>query len=104
PSELAFRRKIADLPSAAILLAGTTWESLYRGALSSNSGRGALYPGAVDIEPLPASPPTLPVAGNLDGWTATATGKWVILDPERGRFKVLTGPPDDVLKVSYVYA
>jgi hypothetical protein len=104
-SETELRSYIAALPSQAALLFAPVYRALLDGALVSDCGKAALLPAAIEITlvPGPAVPPALTVAGNLSNWLATAPNKSLIVDPERGRFKVLGAAPAGPLSAHYCY-
>jgi hypothetical protein len=103
-SEAALRARIATLPSQASLLMPPVYRAILNGALSADCGKSALLPDAVEVAiagiPVPAA---MTVAGNLGDWTANPAGKKLIIDPERGRFKLLPGAPAGAASVAYHY-
>ncbi|MEM9194914.1 MAG: hypothetical protein AAGF12_37390 [Myxococcota bacterium] len=105
-SEVALREHFDSFANAAELLAPATFATIREEALVEASGLHALYPGALRVEPVAGNPISREgvAAGNLDGWTATAPGKVVIVDPERGRFALSSPPPSSIeVRATYHY-
>ncbi|HEX6324502.1 MAG TPA: hypothetical protein VFZ36_12305 [Vicinamibacterales bacterium] len=73
--------------------------------LGDSDARNALVPAAIGVDlgggvPEPAATTG---AANLGDFTATAAGKTLLVDPERGRFKVLGAAPAGPVSVDYHY-
>jgi hypothetical protein len=101
--EARLRERLAALPSSAALLAGATYDAILHGAITEDSSKRHLLPEALAVALAPSMTvaPARTVAGNLAGWGATASGKSLIVDPERGRFKLLGGVPAGPVQVTY---
>jgi hypothetical protein len=102
------RDQLSIMPSSAVFLATTTYDTILEGAITADSGkRNLLLPSdpALAIALSPPSPP-IPaeriVAGNLSDWSALAASKDAIVDPDRGRFKLFgAGPVAAAVRVEY---
>jgi len=101
PTEDALHDHLATLtaPTVAILMASGVYDALRAGALIDECGKQALWPSAVEIVPTPSAPgPSSPVrrermaAAGLGDWTLTAAAVDALVDPGRGRFKLLAPP------------
>jgi hypothetical protein len=104
-SEGRLREMLELLDHSADILLAAIYERLLAGALVEECGKHALMPDAVAVEEAPGAtvPPERTVAGNLEGWTGNAPGKRVVIDPERGRFLFIGGPPGAGSTASYHY-
>ncbi len=103
-SESAFRAGVAGLPSQAALLQPTVYRAILDGALVTDCGKAALLPASIEVDVAGTAVSITPtVAGNLGDWTANPTGKSLVIDPERGRFKFTGGAQSRTVTVSYHY-
>lgn len=103
--EARLRTTLSLLANSADFLAPAAYQTILGGSLVDDCGQAALLPESVAVEEAPGAvvPVTATVAGDLSGWTATAPGKTLVIDPERGRFLFLNGPPAAGSTVSYYY-
>lgn len=96
PDEPRFRRALPQLT-------GLQLNQVLAAALAPDCGKAALIPSAVRVEQGGILvPPARTAAGSLAGWSATAAGKRLVIDPERGRLLFLTNIPNRV-SVDYWY-
>jgi hypothetical protein len=103
-SEAALLARIATLPSQASLLLPPVLGAILDGALVSDCGKAALLPAAVAVDIGGVTVPvSLTTAGTLDDWSSNPAGKELVIDPERGRFKLLAGAPAGLVTASYHY-
>lgn len=104
-SEARLRTTLSLLTNSAEFLAPAAYQTILAGSLVEDCGKAALLPESVAVEEAPGTvvPVTETVAGDLSAWAATAPGKTLVVDPERGRFLFLGGPPDAGSTVSYYY-
>jgi hypothetical protein len=100
-SEQELRRVLGAMlgaPPSALL-----FDELLRRALVDDCGKSNLIPRAVSVELSPGT--TLPIerttAGSLATWTASAPGKDLVIDPERGRLLFLGTLPTGPVTISY---
>jgi hypothetical protein len=102
-----------SLGSAAVLTGAAVLAEILRQSLVQDSGKSALLPSYV--QPGSLLPKSIRVtdagveitsdqvvAGNLASWTTKATGKRLVIDPDRGRLLFL-GPAPGTVKVEYNY-
>jgi hypothetical protein len=105
-SESRLHNALAVLPTSVELLGSLVHPVLLKLALISDCGKSALLPKSVRVESPPGTEVAkeLIVSGNLSAWTATAAGKELVIDPERGRMR-FTGaaPPAATPRVGYYY-
>jgi hypothetical protein len=93
------------MPSQAELLGAAVYPAILRLTLSADCGKDALLPGSIIVE----SPPGTVVSkefivpGDLSQWMATAPGKQLVIDPQRGRLLLLGAAPAAVPRVGYSY-
>ena len=111
--EAALRRRLTDLPSAAVLTAPAMFAAVMGEALVPECGKAALVPrdlpgdGSVSVEETPGTlvPREMLGAGRLDGWTSAATDRRVVVHPELGRLLFVGPAPDpSLVRVSYATA
>lgn len=104
-SEARLRSALAGLPHATDLLAPGIYQPLLAGSLVDDCGLRRLWPDALRVvEPPDGVERRRVAAGDLAGWSATAAGKRLIVDPERGRLLFLGSPPAaEEIAVSYHY-
>lgn len=108
--ERRLRDGLSLLPSAALFLGAGVFDLILESSLVEDCGKHALVPvtadeeGALWIAPDGTAivPRARVVAGNLEDFSLTVNGKDAIVDPERGRFKLL-GPAPDPLAVRVAY-
>jgi hypothetical protein len=106
PSEIRMHDALAAMPTRAELLSAPVYTALLRLALIHDCGKNALLPKSILVESPPGTviPTELIVSGNLGTWTATATGKELVIDPERGRLLFIgAAPPAVTPAVGYCY-
>jgi len=106
PSEARLRDALTAMPTHVELLSTAVYNQLLKLALIDDCGKSGLLPGSISVEsPLgTAVDPSLIVSGNLAGWTASAPGKELVIDPERGRMLFVgAGPPPPAPAVNYFY-
>jgi hypothetical protein len=104
PSEAAFLARITSLPSQTALLQPAVYHAILDGALVADCGKMALLPASIEVDVAGiATPVALTTAGNLADWAAAPTGKSLVIDPERGRFKFTAGAPAGAVTVTYHY-
>jgi hypothetical protein len=111
--EARLRDGLSLLPSAVVFLGAGVFDQILEGALVADCGKNALVPtsaalpGALWIAPTGAAilPRARVVAGDLGDFTLTVPDKDAIVDPERGRFKLLQAiaPPSAGARVAYHY-
>jgi hypothetical protein len=106
--EQRLRDQLAGMANAAEFLAAAHYDAILREAITADSGKhNLLLPldpalAIATAPPAPAIAPEHMVAGNLADWSATAAGKEVVVDPDRGRFKLLgAAPTADAVRVEY---
>jgi hypothetical protein len=99
---------LTSMANAALFLATATYDAILKRSITADSAkRNLLLPSepALTITPAPPGPPIAAertVAGNLSNWTAAAANKDAIVDPDRGRFKLLgAAPTADAVRVGY---
>jgi hypothetical protein len=104
-SEQQLRTWLGTLPSSAALLAGAVFDQILAGALVEECGKRALWrKEALEVSVAGVVPPgEHVVAGNLALWAAVPAGKELLIDPDRGRFRLAAGPVAGTVRVSYVY-
>jgi hypothetical protein len=103
-SEQSLRARIATLPSQASLLVPAVLHAILDGALVDDCGKSALLPAAIAVDLAgTAIQPVLSTAGSLDDWSSNPPDKSLVIDPERGRFKLLAGAPAGPVTVTYCY-
>lgn len=103
-SEAALRARIATLPSQTSLLVAPVIRAILEGALVADCGKAALLPDAIEVDVGgSAAPVALTTSGSLDDWSANPPNKDLVIDPERGRFKLLAGAPAHPVTVDYHY-
>ncbi|MGA9772091.1 MAG: hypothetical protein WBV94_23870 [Blastocatellia bacterium] len=73
--------------------------------LSSYVSPGSMQPKSIHVETTPGAEVTAEkiTSGNLENWTGAATGKRLIIDPERGRMLFLGVAPAATLRADYYY-
>lgn len=104
-SESDLRDALSMLASHAELLSAAVYGALVKAALIADCGKSALLPGSISVE----SPPGTGIdasqitAGDLTSWTSTATGKELVIDPQRGRLLFIGAAPAVTPKVNYFY-
>jgi hypothetical protein len=113
PTEDALHDHLLTLtaPTVATLTAAGNFDRLRAGALIAVCGKAALWPHAVEVVPTPSAPgPSSPVrrervaAAGLGDWTLTAANVDALVDPNRGRFKLLTPPAAPAgVRVTFAY-
>jgi hypothetical protein len=97
----ALHRQLAAMVHAAELLVNLA--AIVRDALVEECGKHELYPASVAIEIGGADVPRDQIAAaNLATWAATSAGLTALIDPDRGRGKLLGGVPAPVV-VRYHY-
>ena len=104
-SENRLQNTFDTLVNSAELLDPGVYLPLIRSAIIDDCGKKALLPDAVQVivaQPEGEVPREQIVAGNLSNWSASAPGKRLVIDAERGRFLFLDGGVGDVT-VSYHY-
>ncbi|MBK9036235.1 MAG: hypothetical protein IPL61_34160 [Myxococcales bacterium] len=103
-TEDALHDFLAVAVNAATLLAPGNYDELRAVALIDDCGKRALWGDAVDVRTPAAIARARVSAANLAGFTATAAFVDLLVDPVRGRGKLLAAPadPDDV-RVAYAY-
>ena len=103
--EQQLRTLISALPSSAVLLAGAVFDQILAGALVEECGKRALWrPEALEVAVAGVVPPgEHVVAGHLGAWGAVPAGKELLIDPDRGRFRLAAAPAIGSVRVTYVY-
>jgi hypothetical protein len=114
-SEARLQETIETFNSSAELFGDDIFFSLLRKATIEDCGKKALLPGAVEpgsVEPGAVEVDEDPAgvvareriaSGDLSDFTTSASGKRLVIDPERGRFLFLGDPPPGKVKVTYHY-
>ena len=103
-SESALLARIATLPAQASLLLPPVMQAILDGALVVDCGKAGLLPAAVKVEVGGAAIPVGPTtSGSLDDWSNAPPNKQLVIDPERGRFKLTAGAPAAPVTVDYHY-
>jgi hypothetical protein len=93
------RDQLSIMVNAAVFLATATYDAILKGAITAESAKGHLLREADPALSIATAPPAAPiaaeriVAGNLSSWTPTAPNKDAIVDPDRGRLKLLGAAP-----------
>ena len=96
PDESRFRRRLP-------LLNGLQLHKVLAAALAPDCGKAALIPAAVRVKQGGnLVPRERTAAGSLAAWKASASGKRLVIDPERGRLLFLANVPDGI-SVDYWY-
>jgi hypothetical protein len=117
PSEARLRESLAALPSGATFTTSPVFDAIVDQALVQDCAKSILLPSSeppgstrpksIRVRPTPGVeiPGHLIASANLGNanWAAPAPGKSLVIDPERGRMRFLTGPPPDTLRVDYQY-
>ncbi len=114
PDESSLQAALANLNRPA-LLTTTVNRAILKGALIEDCGKSALLPSyappgsqqpkSIRVETSPGNEveSDRAAAGNLANWTTAATGKRLVIDPERGRMLFIGSAPGAGLKVDYHY-
>ncbi|MEO1515432.1 MAG: hypothetical protein AAFV95_10475 [Bacteroidota bacterium] len=86
-------------------LTADQWPVLLRHTLAEDCGKNALWPLSVSIQSEGnALPIELLQAANLEAWNISPPAeKWLIVDPERGRFRFVNDPVPPSLSATYHY-
>ncbi|WP_437779045.1 hypothetical protein [Sorangium sp. So ce1097] len=104
--EERLRDHLSTSLSAPELLSASNYDRILAGAIVDACGKSALLPKAITVAPDGVTPivPAHIVAGNLATFGLMAAGKELVIDPERGRLKLLGAPPAAAqIRVSYWY-
>lgn len=104
-SEQNFQRAVRQWASSVDTSSESLqWRAVLARTLVQECGRNKLVPEAVEVNaPGIESRPELMVAANLENWTASAPGKDLAVDPERGRFRLLKALSVDSKDISVTY-
>lgn len=103
-SEKDLEGALKVLRSAPVLLDPTVYSRLLSKALVPDCGKAALVRDAIVVkEAGNLVPVEATVSGSLADWSATAPGKRLVIDPERGRLLFLGAAPARPVTVSYHY-
>ncbi|WP_428667485.1 hypothetical protein [Reyranella sp.] len=103
-SESALLARIATLPSQASLLLPPVMRAILDGALVADCGKAGLLPAAAKVDVGgTAIPVALTTSGSLDDWSNAPPNKQLVIDPERGRLKLMAGAPAAPVTVDYHY-
>jgi hypothetical protein len=105
-SERRLRGQLAAMAHAADYLAPGILDLILRDGLIEACGKRQLYPRSVNVAPsggLPVRRQRMEAA-NLETWATTSSNDDLLIDPNRGRFKLLSPAPDpDAIVVAYLY-
>jgi hypothetical protein len=105
-SERELRLRLSLFAHGGDLTAPGTWETILAGAIVDECGARALLPAALAVAPdgVTAVARERTAAGNLVDWSASAPGKDLLVDPERGRFRLTSAPASPgAVRVAYHY-
>jgi hypothetical protein len=102
-SDGALFRALSQLPDGAFFTQTAPLRHIREATLQPDCGAFALVPASVAIRNLAPDPipPHLVTAGGLAAWTVSAQGRRAVIDPERGRFRVLGTAPANLPGVDY---
>jgi hypothetical protein len=98
-NERRLRDHLAGMTNAATFLAAATYDAILREAITADSAKRHLLDPSEPALSIDTAPPAAPIAGeriaagNLANWAAVVANKDAIVDPDRGRFKLLGAPP-----------
>jgi hypothetical protein len=105
-SESQLHDALSVLPTQVELLSLPVYIALLKLALIPDCGKSALLPQSILVESPPGTEVEREVitAGNLSAWAATAAGKDLVIDPERGRLLFIgAAPPVGTPRLNYYY-
>jgi hypothetical protein len=106
PSESRLQDALNAMPTKVELQSAPVYNALAKLALIDDCGKSGLLPGSISVESPPGTfvAQELITSGNLSAWTSNASGKELVIDPERGRMLFVgAAPPAVTPVVNYFY-